>query len=521
LVVYDNKFAYSHHATDPAGCRLCNAFDLVRLHKFGDSDEKPNKDVTKLSSYKLMSDFASGLGPVKKELVRMRREETTADDYDEEGEGETPDDEWTKELETEKSGQIKNTINNAVLILQNDEHLKGRFGFNEFEQRETAVKPLPWDKGTERYPRPLCDADDAQIRLYLERCYGITHRGAISDGITVVVKSNSYHPVRDYLDSLEWDGTERLDRLFIDLFGADDTEYTRAVTRKAFTAAVARIYTPGCKFDYVTVLVGEQGIGKSTVLSKMGRGWFSDSVTSLTGRDAIESIQGSWTIELGELAGMRKAEVDTVKHFVAKKEDRYRVAYGKRIEHFPRRCVFFGTTNEEDFLRDVTGNRRFWVVNCKGKKGTKDFKEYLTTETVGLLWAEAKERFLGGEPLYLAEEGLEETAREIQAAHMEKDERRGLIEEYLERGLPDNWEDMDVPMRRNWLEDEKNEGEVKRTKVCLLEIWAECLGKDPNGITRKDSFELSRIIKGIREWQPYGSTLKFKYYGYQKAYVRP
>lgn len=519
LVIYDNKLAFSHHATDIAGGKLCNAFDLVRLHKFADLDEaaKSGTEITKLPSYKAMSDFAGKLGPVKKEIVRQRREQM-AEDYDEPEEG-APNEIWIEELETDGK-RIKNTISNAVLILSNDENLKGRFGFNEFEQRETAVKALPWDRPGIKYPRPLCDADDAELRLYLERCYEITGKGQITDALTVVVHGNNYHPVRDYLDAVSWDGTERLDTLFIDLFGAPDTPYTRAVTRKAFAAAVARIYTPGCKYDYVLVLVGEQGVGKSTTLAKMGGDWFSDSVPTLAGKEAIESIQGSWLIELGELAGLRKADIDAVKHFISKREDRYRVAYGKRIEHFPRRCIFFGTTNEEDFLRDVTGNRRFWVVNCKGGRSRLDFKTYLTPVIVSQLWAEAKERLAQGEPLYLAEEGLEEEARAIQDKHLEKDERSGLIGEYLERLLPKNWDSLDTYQRRNWLSDDKNAGTEERCSVCILEIWAECLGKDPNSITRRDSFELSRIMKTVKGWKPYGSTLKFKNYGNQKAYVR-
>ena len=524
LIVYDNKLAFSHHATDVTSGKLCNAFDLVRLHKFADLDDKVKGDteVTKLPSYKAMADFAGKLGPVKKEIVRMRREQT-ADDYDEledRAREKANSDDWVEELETEgKQGKIKNTISNVVLILQNDDNLKGCFGFNEFEQRETVTKALPWDRPGLKYPRPLCDADDAELRLYLERCYEVTSKGQITDGLTVVVKGNSYHPVRDYLDAVDWDGTERLDTLFIDLFGAPDTPYTRAVTRKAFTAAVSRIYNPGCKYDYVLVLVGDQGVGKSTTLAKMGGDWFSDSVPTLVGKEALESIQGSWLIELGELAGLRKAEVDAVKHFISKREDRYRVAYGKRVEHFPRRCVFFGTTNEEDFLRDVTGNRRFWVVNCKGGKGRLDFKTYLTPATVAQLWAEANERFDQGEPLYLAEDGLEEEARIIQDKHLEKDERSGLVSEYLERLLPTNWDDLDTYQRRNWLADEKNVGTVVRERTCILEIWAECLGKDPNSITRKDSIELGRIMKTVKGWKPYSGVLRFKHYGAQKAFT--
>lgn len=526
LIVYDNKLAFSHHATDVISGKLCNAFDLVRLHKFGDLDDKakPDTEPTKLPSFKAMADFAGKLAPVKKEIVRARREHA-ADDYDEleaEAVKNATADDWVAELETEgKQGKIKNTINNTVIILNNDENLKGCFGFNEFEQRETAVKRLPWDRNVHKYPRPLSDADDAELRLYLERCYDITSKGQIADALTVVVRGNSYHPVRDYLDAVTWDGTERLDTLFIDLFGATDSAYTRAVTRKAFAAAIARIYNPGCKYDYVLVIVGDQGIGKSTALAKMGGDWFSDSVPDFTSQKALEAVQGSWILELGELAGLRKMDVDAIKHFVSKKEDRFRVAYGKRIEHFPRRCVFFGTTNEEDFLRDVTGNRRFWVVNCKGAKGRLRVWEYLTPATVAQLWAEAKERYAQAEPLYLAEDGLEEEARLIQDKHLEKDERSGLVSEYLERLLPTSWDTLDPYQRRNWLQDENNRGTVKRERVCILEIWTECLGKDPNGITRRDSIELGRIMKAIRDWKPYGGVLKFKHYGDQKAYVRP
>ncbi len=515
LVVYDNKYAYSHHSTDPAGERLCNAFDLVRIHRFGelDSKAKPDTEITKLPSYRAMANFAGEQTAVKKELLRE-----TAAEYDAEEPVEIGD--WVADLDTGDNGAIRNTIDNVVTILSNDPNLKGCFGFNEFEQRETATRALPWDRNVPHYPRPLCDRDDAELRLYLEKCYNLTGKDRITDGLTIVVHANSYHPVRDYLDVLEWDGVERLDTLFIDLFGADDTPYTRAVTRKAFTAAVARIYTPGIKYDYVVTIIGDQGQGKSTTLKRMGREWFNESLEGLTGKEAMEQIQGSWIFELAELDALKRADISAVKHFISKTEDRYRVAYGKRVEHFPRRCVFFGTTNEEDFLRDVTGNRRFWVINCKGRKGQYHFSDYLTSTTVDQLWAEAKERRAQGEPLYLAEEGLEEEARAIQDAHLEKDERGGLVREYLERLLPEDWETKDPYQRRTWLADGDNRGTVKRRQVCVLEIWTECLGKDPNSITRRDSFEISRVMKSFREWQPGTKVARFKHYGIQKNYIR-
>lgn len=524
LVVYDNKLAYSHHGSDPAGGLLCNAFDLVRLHKFGDLDVdvKPDTEPGRVPSFKAMSNFASELKEVKKEIVRERREKAAddyADDYEDlvEKAIEAADaDEWVGELETDKKGNVKSTINNIVLVINNDENLKGRFAFNEFEQRETITRRILWDKPGVHYPRPLVDSDDSELRLYFERCFGITGAAKITDGLTVAIRGNSFHPIKNYLDALEWDGTERLDELLITLFGADDTPYTRAVTRKTFTAAVARIYRPGVKFDYVLTIIGDQGAGKSTLVNRMGREWFSDSVTTVNGKEALESIQGAWLIELGEMAGLRKAEVDAVKHFVSKTEDRYRVAYGKRVEHFPRRCVFFGTTNEDDFLRDVTGNRRFWVINGKGRTGTAHAAEYLNEVTVAQLWAEAKVRYQDGEALYLPAE-LEADARAIQDDHLEKDDRSGLILEYLGRALPKNWDALEPYQRRTWLKEDDNVGTVQRVTVCILEIWTEILGKAAEDITRRDSMEIGRVMKSLRDWEPIGPG-RVKYYGIQKIF---
>lgn len=518
LVVYGDTLAYSNHATDPAGQKLCNAFDLVRLHKFGDLDgDRVISDPTRLPSYKAMTDFASKMKQVKREIIAER----SVMDYDavaDESREVATQDDWLEGLETERNGSIKNTIANVVLILSYDPALAGKFGYNDFDQRETAIAPLPWDKAR-KYPRALEDADDAQIRYYIERAYGIKAKGDITDALTIVLRNHRYHPVRDYLDSLEWDGIERLDELFITVLGAADNAYTRAVTRKAFAAAVARIYQPGIKFDQCTIIAGDQGAGKSTLLDRMGREWFNDSLTNVEGKDALEVIQGSWIIELGEMAGMRRAQVDTQKQFISKRVDKFRVAYGKRTEEFPRRCVFFATTNEADFLRDVTGNRRFWVINVMGRKGIVDAWDYLDDEIVDQLWAEAKKRYEEGEELRLVGK-LETMAKLVQDEHLEKDERLGLVGEYLARLLPEDWEDMEPYSRRAWLGEEKNVGTVERDSVCMLEIWTECLGKDMTNITRKDSFELGRLLKSLRDWHPSTKPKRVRWYGPQKVFVK-
>lgn len=519
LILYGDSLAYSWHSTDPAGGKTCNSFDLVRLHKFGDQDTEQKDDITKQPSYKAMVAFASKLTEVKRELLAARNERL-ADDYaaiEEEALEAAKADDWLDNLETEKNGDPKNTIANVVLILNNDSRLVGRYAFNEFEQREIAIKPLPWDSKNVRIPRALEDSDDAQLRLYLERKYGITGKGQIQDGLTVVVKNNSYHPIKDYLAGLEWDHIKRLDDLFINVLGAPDTAYTRAVTRKMFVAAVARIYRPGIKFEQVCVIVGKQGIGKSYTLQAMGKEWFSDSISDLKGKDALEALQGAWLMELGELAGMRKADVETTKHFVSKREDRYRVAYGKRIAYFPRQVVFFGTTNEEDFLKDVSGNRRFWVISAMESTPFMYAWDYLDNETIDQLWAEALHRYHAGESLMLPA-SLDKEAKAIQDRHLEKDERQGLVEDYLARMLPRGWDTWELDKRRAWLSDPSNEGTYSRRRVCLQEIWSECLNRAPENFQRADSYFLSRIMKSIKGWHPTGKSERFHIYGPQKAY---
>jgi predicted P-loop ATPase len=532
LIVYDGHLAYSHHATDVAQGRLLNSFDLVRLHKFGALDEgcAPGTEPAKLPSHKAMLEFAQALKPVRRELVAASREAARGMyDDGEDSESATADaieaaarEEWMSELETRgRKGQITPTIDNAVRILSNDARLKGRMGANTFLSRDTATGALPWDRPGLTYPRPYTDADDAELRLYLERCYNYTAKAALADAVTIAMRANAYHPVRDYLDALEWDGVERLDTLLIRCFKADDNAYTRAVTRKALCACVARVYKPGTKFDNVLTLTGEEGIGKSTVFKMLGSQWFSDSVQTIDGSTkTMEAMRGAWIIELGELSSLKRAEIETVKHFLAKSEDIYREAYGKRIDYFPRQCVFFATTNESDFLRDVNGNRRFWVVRCGNRAREYLLNEGLPAADVPQIWAEAKERLAQGEELFLPRD-LDAVAQGVQDAHLEVDDRAGMVAEYLDRLLPANWRDLDIYQRRNWLQDSSNVGVEVRQRVCALEIWAECLGFEPSRITRRDSYEIARMMRAMRGWSKGQSTVTFgNIYGKQKWYYR-
>lgn len=515
VVVYDDKFSYSHHATDPASGQLCNAWDLVRLHQFGEKDKAidPDTTVNLRPSYKAMTQLATEDERVKAQLLADRTADAAAD-FDAQPTEQTED--WRGKLKFTEKGGIAQTIENAVTILRHDPKLAGCLAFNEMDHNIVTLKSLPWRKvkGASQW----IDADDAALRFYMERVYGMTGKDRIFDAVNVVAQQNSFHPVREYLDSCEWDGVQRVDTLLIDYLGAEDNEYTRAVTRKTLAAAVARIYQPGCKFDYMLTLRGSQGIGKSAIIGKLGGPWFSDTFTTMQGKDAYEQVMGVWIMEVGELAGMRKAEAETIKLYISKQTDRFRPAYGRRLQEFPRQCVFIGTTNETQFLRDTTGNRRFWVVDTPNDP-TRDLWEELTPETVRKVWAEAVEIYKAGEKLYLPKE-LERMARAVQEAYEEENPRAGIVADYLDRLLPEGWDDLDLFTRRQWLETD-TVGTVKRTTVCTLEIWAEALGGNPEKLDRYVAKEIRDIMAGMPEWKHKGSQLAtIRPYGRQRHYRR-
>ena len=513
VVIYDDKFSYSHHATDPASAQLVNAWDLVRLHQFHDLDDDCNPDTPASSrpSYKAMAQLAAEDERVKAQLVTDKMADA-ADDFEE-----LPDEtDWTKKLKFTQKGVIAQTIESVVTILTHDPKLAGRVALNEMEHNIVTLSSLPWRKV--KGPSPWVDSDDAALRYYLERTYGLTGKDRIFDAVNVVAQRGAFHPVREYLDSCTWDGVPRVETLLVDYLGAEDTPYTRAVTRKTLAAAVARIYRPGCKFDYMLTIRGRQGIGKSAIIGKLGGAWFSDTFTTMQGKEAYEQVLGVWIMEVGELAGMRKAEAETIKLFITKQRDRFRPAYGRRLQEFPRQCIFIGTTNETQFLRDTTGNRRFWVVDTPNEP-TRDLWEELTPDTVRQVWAEAVELYKKKEPLFLPKE-LEATAREVQEAYEEENPRAGIVAEYLDRDLPEGWDEMDTFSRRAWLESEAV-GTVKRTHVCTLEIWAEALGQNPDRFDRYAGKEIRDIMASMKGWRAQGRQQRtFKLYGRQRYFER-
>lgn len=525
LVCYEGKFAYSHHETDPASKQLCNAFDLCRVHLFGAQDEGSRAlDVTRKPSYAAMQEFAAKDKAVKL-LMARERAQAAADDFDGLDDAELPEDyndEWKAELEYTKSGKLLCNIANIILILENDPALAGHIVHDLFTGMDSAKDGLPWNKNANQWT----DTDDANLRVWLEKHYDITGKEKIADALTAVLTRHCYHPIRDYLNGLTWDGVPRLDRIIIDYMGAEDSELNRAMSRKHFVAAVARVFNPGCKYDYCLIMSGAEGIGKSTLLRVMGGRWFNDSITTLEGKEGMEQLRRAWVVELGELSSIKRSDVEQVKAHLSKQVDIYRAAYARRVLEHPRQCVFCGTTNEALFLKGDTGNRRFWVIPVVAElRKYKDWSEAIRRDR-DQLWAEAVHYYKLGEPLYLSEE-LEAQAKQRQQDFNDDNDDPivAMLDKYLNTLLPVNWDTMDIQARRSYLRDPdplQAEGTVKRDKVCAAEFICEQLGKD---MADKDYKYLcrrvSKMIGDRPEWERVSSTKHAaKLYGTQRGFRR-
>jgi len=498
-VIYDEGlFLYSHHATDPCGGKLVNAFDLVRLHKYGDQDDdsKPETPVNKMPSFVSMAKFAAQDPEIKKQQIQ--EDFGTAERF----EGENL--KWLEELEEKPNGKgYKNTSKNIKLILKNDPALAGKFVSDIFGYRELLIDSVPWRKITK--PRVLNGKDDSGLRNFLSDQYQITGLTAISDALNEILLDNEFHPVREYLKGLTWDGVKRVETFLVDYLGAEDNELNRAMTRLTLTGAVARVFKPGCKFDYVLTLVSRQGTGKSSLLDKLCGDWFTDSLEDVRGKDAYEQIQGSWIVELAELSALRKADVERVKQFTAARSDKFRQAYSKRSEEYPRQCIFIASTNDDEPLKDQTGGRRFWPVAVGVHPF--DIEETRRNFPRDQIWAEAVEIFKKGDPLMLPAD-LEKKANELQQSFTEESPHAGYIRENL-----------DLPWGSDFLAEE----EKIKDRVCAMEIWCEMLGFTKDKFTTAKAREINGIMKNSPGWRIYpknNGRVRHGKYGKQTVFDR-
>lgn len=279
---------------------------------------------------------------------------------------------------------------------------------------------------------------------------------------------------------------------------------------------------PGCKHDHILVLVGPQGCRKSTTLAKLGKSWFSDSFYTVQGKEAYEQLQGFWLIEMGEMAATRKAELEQIKQFVSKQSDSYRAAYARRTQERPRQCAFFGTTNDDEFLRDATGGRRFWPVTVTDKG--RETGDYFTPEIVDQVWAEIMVRYNAGEVWYLNDAKIEAEARAIQDEHTEMNGKQSLIEKFVNTLLPEDWASRDLEQRlafwADGFSDEQAQGTVPRRYVCAMEIWRELFGGSVRDYTPMQTREINSMLKRLPGWTSRSCVDCGPIYGKQRGYVR-
>lgn len=394
----------------------------------------------------------------------------------------------------DKDGNIKSVkqfVHNFEIVMDKDSRFAGKIRLNEFAQQPYLYGNVPWEN--ENNCRAWSSHDDSALFSLIQADYGLKSRQDFADALKNVSMRNKFHPVRELLDSLTWDGKEHIRSLLPEYLGAEDSDYTYQVMRLWMLGAVSRVYKPGSKFDYTIILQGSQGIGKSTFLKLMALddSWFNDSLDSLDSDKAVQSLTGSWIIELAELKSLARTAggVESVKRFLTATQDKYRIPYERRADTFYRQCVFAGTTNKDDFLQDETGNRRFLIIHTGV---TKPFKSLFVPEAMDDIkqaWAEAVHIWKNEDPELILPENCMQQAKELQEANMADDGKRGIIMDYLEG----------------------------KTQVCAREIWFEAL-KETIPPKNWQASEINNIVAKVPGWERLKTPRKFDGYGQQRGF---
>ena len=537
--VYNDQFLFSDHQTDPVhGQGSVNSFDLVRIHKYGhlDVDVPEDTKATNYPSFKACEKWALTIPEVAEAMAQIKAERRAekatrvANEFAGEitvaGESES----WMESLVINpQTGKYVESAENYSIILSNDKNLKGLAGYNVFSSYPEIIKKAQWTRAGN--DKNWSDDDDNQLYCYIAKVYKIKKRGELTAAMSGWMSENAFDPVRDFIESVKWDGVKRVESYFIDYLGAEDNVYVRTVTRKMFVAGVARVYEPGCKFDYLVTLVGKQGLGKSLAcrnLAGPNRKWFSDSISgaaNLNDKGTYESLLGQWIVEWGELAALKKGEREQVKLLLSKQTDTFRGAYQKRTLPYPRRCIFIGTTNDETFLNDSTGARRFLIIDCHGRSKKNPWD--ITLDEVRQLWAEAKVLYDGGENIMdLAD--VARMALEQQEAHTDENEFLGTLENFLSIPIPKDWNKKSIGERQQYYRathdfnitaSENTDGLALRERACVQEFWIEFLGNSRGATDRVKSRAINDAFK-LLGWEP-GGRMTINEYGTQRMWLRP
>lgn len=456
---------------------------------------------------------------------------------------------WTSLMARNEEGAPTGSLHNAKLVIENDVRMFGCVAYNIFRNsivivqppkqayrdREHVKKPMVqlegkiWEVSDPVNGTLWTDSHSAQVRLMIEAPKGqggygfkMTDRDLLQ-GLDIVATQNSYHPVRNYLDACAsaWDGKRRAETLFIDYLGCDDSPYHREAARLMLLGAVVRVFEPGHKFDFVPILEGIQGKRKSTFIRVLGRNWSSELAGDFHDQKAmIEQIQGSWIVEIPELQGFSKADTNVLKAWLSRQFDKGRLAYKKFTEDFPRQCIFIGSTNDEEYLRDHTGGRRFWPIRCQLPEGVEIDTDRLERE-IDMIWAEAVLMYremrrncrLKELPLFLTSEEAKKEAAELQESRRVEtatDSLAGEIQQWLDQpiGTDTGFDDLDPDAPK-----------LYRNETCVAQIWAEMMGRPKGSANQMDTTKIGQALSRLKGWQRMRQR-RTKNYGHQRTYIR-
>lgn len=458
-----------------------------------------------------------------------------------------PDPDWVQRLHRNEEGELKSTLPNVSLMVDNDPRMRALPAFNEFKQevvqrgaprvakkkRQSAHDPVNlegslWDVVDPLNGDPWTDSHDTAIRAIIEtktqmKGYGIkvTDRD-LRGAIDMTARKRSFHPVKELLESEPWDGKLRAETVFIDYLGCDDNDYYRQAALMTLVGAVARIYRPGHKFDFVPILEGVQGKGKSTFIEILGLQWYNELAGDISDpKQMVEIMQGSWILEIGELSAMQRSEVNDLKAFVTRTHDKVRLAWEKRAREFPRQCIFIGSTNDREYLKDQTGGRRFWPIECKiiGQIDNPKLRREIMQ-----IWAEALHIYRQMEaehkgrtlPLYLTA-----TAGDI-ATDMQESRRVETAEEML-AGKISAWLDQPIGVDERFDDLDPASPKEYRQETCIAEIWEDMMARD-GAIPHTESTKIGRAMLLVGWPRTHGPATGFtvnKKYGKCRVYTRP
>lgn len=392
-------------------------------------------------------------------------------------------------LSTSSNGEPEPTIENFMYIMENDEQIKTMFKYDVFSNK------IIYTYHNEN--RTWTDNDDSMLRAYIEKHYGIYNQQKYYDAFNTVLKKRSFHPIKDIIEKEEWDGVERIDRFLVDILKCPDTDYIRETSRMIFYGGISRLYEPGCKFDYMPILIGIQGSYKSSIVNWLALDdkYYTD-IPTIEGKDAMEQLQGRWICELAELLAMvRTKDVEAMKSFVTRTTDKYRESYGRRTNEFPRQCIFIGTTNDYQFLSDKTGNRRYLPIKIGLEMGQLSGKIKYVKEYILFCWREALSLYKNGKTYLMIPSKYYPDVQIEQNNVLEDDPRIGLMIQYL---------------------NDKKIG----YKVCGLEIFTNCFNGIKKNYNRLEAKEISRFMSYQKDWKRGDKSVRLGDYGVQRYWEK-